>query len=71
MATGLPVPKVVSWMKDGAHVVFDGTKSILPSGTLRISNARVTDAGWYQCVAQNYVGSVISKRAKLTVACKF
>eukprot|EP00794_Sanderia_malayensis_P008937 gene8937-9890_t len=68
-ATGLPIPKVVSWMKNGEHVNFaDGRKSILSTGTLRITNAQQSDDGYYQCVAKNTIGSVISKRAKLTVA---
>ena len=68
--TGNPAPTVTSWMKDGVHLRFDGSKSILTSGTLRISYVSRADAGYYQCVAKNRVASVISKRAKLNVACK-
>ena len=70
-ATGVPVPTIVSWMKDGIHIVLDGTKSILTSGALRITNAGKSDDGYYQCVARNILASVISRRAKLNVACKF
>ena len=70
-ATGVPVPTIVSWMKDGVHIVLDGTKSILTSGALRITNARKSDDGYYQCVARNVLASVMSRRAKLNVACKF
>ena len=70
MASGLPIPRIVSWMKDGRHVNFDGRLSLLNTGSLKISNAARGDTGYYQCVAQNAVGSVISRRAKLDVACK-
>ncbi|XP_065066493.1 protein sidekick-2-like isoform X2 [Rhopilema esculentum] len=66
--TGNPAPTVTSWMKDGVHLRFDGSKSILTSGTLRISFVSRADAGYYQCVAKNRIASVISKRAKLNVA---
>lgn len=70
-ATGVPIPTIVSWMKDGVHIVLDGTKSILPSGALRITNARKSDDGYYNCVARNILASTISRRAKLNVACKY
>lgn len=65
-AVGNPVP-VVSWQKDG--VAVGGDVSVISgdgSSTLEIGAARLTDAGWYQCMAQNSAGSTAT-RARLFV----
>ena len=69
-ATGIPAPTVVSWLKNGELLPLIGTKSIVSPGNLRLAYVSRSDAGYYQCVAQNSVASVISRRAKLNVACK-
>ena len=68
--TGIPAPTIVSWLKNGELLPLGGTKSIIAPGNLRLGRVSRTDDGYYQCVAQNSFASVISKRAKLNVACK-
>lgn len=65
-AVGNPVP-VVSWQKDGVAVGPD--VSVVGrdgASTLEIGAARLGDAGWYQCMAQNSAGSTAT-RARLFV----
>ena len=69
--TGIPAPSIVSWLKNGEVLQLVGTKSIVSPGSLRLGYVSRADDGYYQCVAQNSFASVISKRAKLNVACKF
>ena len=68
-ATGIPASTVVSWLKNGQPIIFGGGKSIVAPGNLRISYVSRSDDGYYQCVARNSIASVISRRAKLNVAC--
>ena len=67
--TGIPAPTVVAWLRNGDPVALVGTKSIVSPGNLRIGYVSRSDDGYYQCVAQNSFASVISRRAKLNVAC--
>lgn len=65
---GFPEPIVV-WVKDEREL--DTQESIkyhlTPEGNLIIENAQRSDAGFYQCVANNMVGKRISKPARLSV----
>ncbi|XP_070551340.1 roundabout homolog 1-like isoform X4 [Ptychodera flava] len=76
-AEGQPRP-TIQWLKDGQPVetIADDPKShrtLLPSGSLfflRIIHGRNSkpDAGVYQCVATNYLGTTYSRNATLEVA---
>lgn len=67
-AVGTPAPRI-SWQKDGVaigsspnvHIAIDGGFT-----TLDIPRAHASDAGWYQCTAQNVAGSTAT-RARLFV----
>lgn len=67
-AIGTPVPRV-SWQKDGSALIPNQNLFISVDGgatTLDIPRATVSDAGWYQCTAQNVAGSTAT-RARLFV----
>lgn len=50
----------------------DSRYKIYQDGRLVINNAQhAKDDGYYFCVAKNNLGTALSKRAKLRVACKF
>lgn len=55
--SGSPTPKV-EWFKDGRSVDTDRVQLTFRAGvcTLEIFNARIEDAGIYQCVASNSLG---------------
>ncbi|XP_068771088.1 hemicentin-2 [Struthio camelus] len=55
LASGNPQPKI-TWLKDGHPVTSGDTYSISPDGsTLHITQAALSDAGRYSCVASNSV----------------
>lgn len=67
-AIGTPVPRV-TWQKDGSALIPNQNLFITADGgatTLDIPRATVSDAGWYQCTAQNVAGSTAT-RARLFV----
>lgn len=67
-AVGTPVPRI-TWQKDGAQVVPNDNVYIGVDGgatALDIPQAMASDAGWYQCTAQNVAGSTAT-RARLFV----
>lgn len=67
-AVGTPVPRI-TWQKDGAQLTPNDNLYIGVDGgatALDIPQAMSTDAGWYQCTAQNVAGSTAT-RARLFV----
>ncbi|XP_048828742.1 protogenin A-like [Brienomyrus brachyistius] len=67
------VPIAVRWLRNGANVQDDERVQLLPNGSLRISQvesgtAGTADAGFYQCLAQNQYGAILSQKSRLTVA---
>ena len=53
------------WMKDGIFLSDFSSEHFY-----KIQSVSRTDAGDYRCYAKNSVGTIISEKIKLTVACK-
>lgn len=75
---GQPLSKV-TWWKDSAQIDPSGSRYQLSSSpssvvdskvNLTITNVTRSDEGFYQCKAQNQLGSESSNPAYLTVDCK-
>uniref|UniRef100_A0A0K8UMS0 Regulatory protein zeste n=1 Tax=Bactrocera latifrons TaxID=174628 RepID=A0A0K8UMS0_BACLA len=67
-AIGTPVPRI-TWQKDGVQINSTAERYIGIDGgatCLEIPRVKATDAGWYQCTAQNIAGSS-ANRARLYV----
>ena len=68
-ASGTPAV-AYKWMKNGA-LITNRTSVTNGGGVYLIGQAdRFADVGTYQCVAENSLGSVLSNKAYLSVACK-
>ncbi|KAL1117095.1 hypothetical protein AAG570_004423, partial [Ranatra chinensis] len=62
-AVATPLPNI-SWQKDGVPISSGEGVNIMTSGggsTLEVNCARTSDAGWYQCTAQNMAGSTATR----------
>lgn len=67
-AVGTPIPRI-TWQKDGVQITSTPDRYIGIDGgatALEIPRAKASDAGWYQCTAQNIAGSTAT-RARLYV----
>ncbi|XP_012862831.2 hemicentin-2 [Echinops telfairi] len=65
-AQGSPTP-LVTWTKDSHRMpLVPDRHSLLPSGSLRLAQAQVSDSGRYQCTASNPAGFA-SRRYVLSV----
>ena len=53
------------WMKDGVFLSDFSSEHFY-----KIQSVSRSDAGDYRCYAKNSVGTIISEKIKLTVACK-
>jgi len=56
-ASGVPAPSV-TWVKGGDTVIPSDYFQLIDGGNLRILGVLATDAGMYQCIANNAVGNV-------------
>ena len=68
--TGTPPPSV-TWYKDDATLALDARVQQLVSGSLSVSDVRLSDGGDYYCVASNAVGSVRSLTASVELASEY
>uniref|UniRef100_A0A9J7Y3Y3 Protogenin n=2 Tax=Cyprinus carpio TaxID=7962 RepID=A0A9J7Y3Y3_CYPCA len=65
-------PIGIRWLKNGATLTESERVYLLTNGSLFISEVDSrkdkSDEGFYQCLAQNKYGSILSQRARLTIA---
>ncbi|XP_043555476.1 hemicentin-1 [Chiloscyllium plagiosum] len=60
-ATGTPTP-TITWQKEGISINTEGGDyTVLPNGSLQITQAAIKDTGTYICVAQNPTGTALGK----------
>lgn len=69
-------PIDVRWLKNGVKVMENERVYLLSNGSLFISEvesrrADKSDEGSYQCLAQNKYGSILSQKARLTIASEY
>lgn len=67
-AIGTPIPRI-TWQKDGVQITSTQDRFVGIDGgatCLEIPRVKASDAGWYQCTAQNIAGST-ANRARLYV----
>lgn len=62
---GFPAP-VYKWYKDGKEVGDFSSEY----QSFRLLNLKQNDGGTYQCVAKNDVGSILSQKIEINIACK-
>nr|XP_023669595.1 protogenin [Paramormyrops kingsleyae] len=66
-------PIAVTWLKNGLRISESERIYLLSNGSLYISEAEgrkadKSDEGFYQCLAQNKYGAILSQKARLTIA---
>uniref|UniRef100_A0AAY4EK12 Immunoglobulin superfamily DCC subclass member 3 n=1 Tax=Denticeps clupeoides TaxID=299321 RepID=A0AAY4EK12_9TELE len=66
-------PIAVKWLKNGVKVAESDRVYLLSNGSLFISEVESrrgdkSDEGFYQCLAQNKYGAILSQKARLTIA---
>ncbi|KAK2854068.1 hypothetical protein Q5P01_006729 [Channa striata] len=66
-------PIDVRWLRNGVKVVESERLYLLANGSLYISEVESrrgdkSDEGFYQCLAQNKYGAILSQKARLTIA---
>ncbi|XP_058624116.1 protogenin B [Onychostoma macrolepis] len=61
-------PIGVRWRKNGVPLHESGRVRVLSNGSLCISSSAQSDEGFYQCLAQNRYGAVLSQRSRLTIS---
>ena len=69
-------PIDVRWLKNGVKVAESERVYLLSNGSLYISEAESrradkSDEGFYQCLAQNKYGAILSQKARLTIASEY
>lgn len=74
LAQGEP-PVDVRWQKNGARVLESDHVRFFPNGSLYLSSVsrgvEQSDEGFYQCLARNKYGAILSQRAHLTISSKY
>lgn len=69
-------PIDIRWLKSGVKVVENERVYLLANGSLYISEVESrrgdkSDEGFYQCLAQNQYGAILSQKAHLTIASEY
>lgn len=69
-------PVMVTWRKNGVPLLTSPRVQVLANGTLFIQSFQKRrvgsdgDMGEYDCAAQNHYGMLVSRKAKVLLACK-
>lgn len=68
-------PIAVKWLKNGVHIAENDRVYLLSNSSLYIAEVESrrgdkSDEGFYQCLAQNQYGAILSQKARLTIASK-
>ena len=69
-------PISITWRRNGVPVATGVRATVLSNGTLLIKNfskrreSNESDAGEYDCAAQNHYGRLISRKARVQLACE-
>uniref|UniRef100_A0A9J8BUK6 Protogenin homolog b (Gallus gallus) n=1 Tax=Cyprinus carpio carpio TaxID=630221 RepID=A0A9J8BUK6_CYPCA len=61
-------PVSLRWRRDGVQLQESGGVRVLSNGSLFISSSAPADQGFYQCLAHNRHGAVLSRTSQLTVS---
>lgn len=73
LAQGEP-PVDVRWQRNGASLLESDHIHFLPNGSLYLSSVsrgvEQSSEGFYQCLARNKYGAILSQRAHLTISGK-
>lgn len=69
-------PIDVRWLRNGAKVAESERVYLLTNGSLFINEVESrrgdkSDEGCYQCLAQNKYGTILSQKARLTIASEY
>lgn len=67
-------PVDIRWQRNGATLVESNRIRFLPNGSLSLSFVRrgeQSDEGFYQCLARNKYGAILSQRARLTISSEY
>lgn len=69
------IPIKVTWLKNGAKLSENKRIQVLSNGSLYISEVEGkrgehSDEGFYQCLAMNKYGAILSQKAHLTLSSK-
>uniref|UniRef100_A0A3B3YMJ6 Ig-like domain-containing protein n=1 Tax=Poecilia mexicana TaxID=48701 RepID=A0A3B3YMJ6_9TELE len=70
-------PITITWRKNGMPLPFSPRVQVLENGTLLIQRFQKrregsdADMGEYDCAAQNRYGLLVSRKAKVHLACKY
>ncbi|XP_052453081.1 protogenin B isoform X1 [Carassius gibelio] len=61
-------PISVRWRKNGVQLLQSGRLQVLSNGSLCISSSERSDEGFYQCLAHNRYGAILSQTSRLTIS---
>lgn len=69
-------PIMITWRRNGAPVEMSRRVQVLANGTLLIQSFQKrregtdADVGEYNCAARNHYGMLVSRKAKVQLACE-
>lgn len=69
-------PITITWRRDGVPLPRSPGRRVLANGTLLVRSVQKRrdgtdgDVGEYECAAQNRFGLLVSRKAKVLLACK-
>lgn len=66
-----PVTAYISWLHNGKRLDKNTEQMELQRGTLTILSLNPSLSGYYQCIANNSIGAVVSSPAAVSIAGEF